>query len=191
MGMHLPFAAELQANIEALIQERRELSDLAQRVLTESKRSMFAWHRDDPEAARLALRAATELLEAGLTREQAVPRLQAEGLWRSAKEEFVEAWLFAEYMERHTFQRLPPIEEAEIVLGALSDVAGELARKAVLLGAKRAHAEVRQMLEAVQDIVELLLALDLTGSLRSKTDQARQHLRKIEEIHYDLSLRAS
>ncbi len=189
--MNLPFATTLRREIETLAQERRDLSDLAQRVLTESKRSMFAWHRDDADAARLSLRAATELVEEGIARERAVPRLQAEGSWRSAKEEYVEAWLFAEYMERQTFQRLPPIEEAEIVLGALSDVAGELARKAVLLGAKRAHEDVRRMLEAVQDIVELLLALDLTGSLRSKTDQARQHLRKIEEIYYDLSLRAS
>ena len=37
--------------------------------------------------------------------------------------------------------------------------------------------------------MDFLLQMDLTGHLRTKVDQAKQHVKKLEEIRYDLSLR--
>ena len=75
------------------------------------------------------------------------------------------------------------------MIGGISDAAGEIARYAMLRATARDIKEVDRLYAVAFSIVEMLLALDLTGSLRSKFDQAKQHLRKIEEIRYDLSLR--
>jgi hypothetical protein len=34
-----------------------------------------------------------------------------------------------------------------------------------------------------------MAAMNLTGSLRNKFDQGKQHLRRLEDIRYDLSIR--
>ena len=80
-------------------------------------------------------------------------------------------------------------DDPEIYLGGLSDITGELVRRSVLHATDGDHETVERIFEDVRRVVELLMDMDLTGGLRSKLDQAKQNLRKLEEIRYDLSLR--
>jgi hypothetical protein len=43
--------------------------------------------------------------------------------------------------------------------------------------------------ETVSMIIEFLLDLDLTGYVRTKFDQAKKNLSRLEEMSYDLAIR--
>lgn len=177
--------------MRALDQARRELQELSNQTLSTSKRAIFALHRNDRQAAE------KELVEARLKLARAFAiikkesRLAQEGAWRAAQEEFSEAELFLQYETSGKIVRVAGVsDDADIFIGALSDLTGELTRRAVMLASERKTKAVQRIFEDVQEAVEFLLRMDLTGSLRTKLDQAKQNLRKLEEIRYDLALRA-
>lgn len=178
---------ELVLRMKSLEQARAQLHRFATDLLSTSKRSMFAFHRGDDRTGVSELQLARTIFDDARQIIQRESRLIADGPWRSAQEEYAEAVLFAEFIQSGTLST-PPIDDPELILGALSDVAGELARKAILLATEGKRSSIEAMFVAAQDIMALLLSLDLTGNLRAKVDQARQHLRKIEEIRYDLEI---
>lgn len=180
--------AKRYANVERSRLKLQALSGEAQRC---SKQAIFALHRNDLVAAGERLKKSTRLLtDAGriVSRE---PRLASEGMWRSALEEHAEAALFDRFVNG---KRLLPFRTATddpaIVLGALSDFVGECVRLAVNAATTGDRNRVLAIVEKAGMVVEYLSSLDLTGGLRSKGDQARQHLRKLEDIRYDMSIRS-
>lgn len=170
---------------------KRELQELAGAILHASKRSIFAYHRDDQKQAQLLLQQARQSLKQGWGLVKKQSKLAHEGIWRAAQEEFAEASLLDQYLIKQTIGVIPEIsEDPDIYLGGLSDLTGELTRKAVMLAADRKEKEVNKIFEDVRQIIDFLLEMDLTGSLRTKVDQAKSNLRKLEEIRYDLAIRA-
>jgi len=79
-------------------------------------------------------------------------------------------------------------DEPDILVGGLSDLIGEFVRLAVKRAIDRDKKSVDKLLEMSNELIEFMLALDATGALRNKIDQARQHQRRLEDIRYDLSL---
>lgn len=78
--------------------------------------------------------------------------------------------------------------EPSVYLAGLCDATGELVRWAVrqvTVGNPKAVAGVH---ETVAGVVEFLLDLDLTGYLRTKFDQAKKNLSRLEEMTYDLAI---
>ena len=171
---------------------RRELQQIASEALAASKRAIFAFHRDDEQAAHEQLDLAQERLRLGAAIVKKVNKLAQEGSWRAAQEEYAEADLLRQYLERGQLGKVDGIaDDAEIYLGGLSDMTGELVRRSVLHATDGDHETVERIFEDVRMVVELLMQMDLTGSLRTKLDQSKQNLRKLEEIRYDLSLRGN
>ena len=175
--------------IRAFQKARVELQGLSNAALAASKRAIFAWHREDPAGAKKELAAAKKELSRGISLVKKDVTLGEEGTWRVALEEYTEAYFVSEYFAHGTIRSLPPeASDPDILFGALSDLAGECVRRAVRLATNHDARAVERMLEDVRGIVELLLQMDLTGHLRAKVDQAKQHLRKLEEIRYDLAM---
>ncbi len=169
---------------------RRELQDIAGRALSASKRSIFSWQRGDRREAESLLREARASFDHIKPLVKQHPALAQEGVWRAAQEEYCEAQFVHEFFSTGTVGKLTLItQDSEILIGGLSDFIGELARCAVLRATDGDGASVDRFYDAAKEVVALLLQLDLTGSLRSKFDQAKQHLRKLEDIRYDLSRR--
>jgi predicted translin family RNA/ssDNA-binding protein len=169
---------------------RRSLQTLSTEILAASKRAIFAFHRGNPEAAEQELELARTRLAEGWKLVAEEPLLRSEGSWRAAREEYTEADFLSQFLEQHKINRFDDQEQdPDIFIGGLADAVGELVRQAVLLATKRDVSSIEIMYEAAQEIVEFLLEMDLTGTQRTKTDQAKQHLRKLEEIRYDLALR--
>jgi hypothetical protein len=48
---------------------------------------------------------------------------------------------------------------------------------------------VAQAVDVVGIIIEFMLDLDLTGYLRTKFDQAKKNLSRLEQMTYDLAIR--
>lgn len=169
---------------------RRELQQIASEALAASKRAIFAFHRDDDTGAAEQLAFAHGRLKQGGTIVKKVPKLAQEGSWRAAQEEYAEADLLRQYLQKGTLGKVDGIaDDPELYLGGLSDTTGELVRRAVLHATEGDHETVERIFVDVRYVVEVLMEMDLTGNLRTKLDQAKQNLRKLEEIRYDLSLR--
>ena len=75
-------------------------------------------------------------------------------------------------------------------LGGLCDLTGELVRRAVNQAAAGKTEEVEKMKKTISDVMAELVEFDMTGYLRTKYDQAKGNLRKIEQIDYEIKLRS-
>jgi predicted translin family RNA/ssDNA-binding protein len=172
-------------------QARRDLQAAAGRALSASKRAIFQLQRGDMAGAKTGI--ASALAEINTTKKSVAkdPQLLAEGTWRAALEECCEAIYLERFLSHGNLDgAVFPTEDPEILIGGMSDFVGELARLAVLRATEGDGESVEHFHDIAQTVIETLLQLDLTGSLRSKFDQAKQHVRKLEDIRYDLSGRS-
>ena len=181
---------KIQKTHKGNAQKRRDIQAISSELLGASKRAIFAVQRSDLKTAEKELSSGTELIKKGKVLIKTNPRLEQEGIWRSALEEFAEGYLYTAVINGKGIDEVPGIslEETEIYLGALSDLSGELTRSCVLFATKRDIKRVEALSTQIREIVSFLLNLDLTGNLRQKFDQAKQNLRKVEEIAFSLSL---
>ncbi|MBI2551812.1 hypothetical protein HYW17_00725 [Candidatus Uhrbacteria bacterium] len=169
---------------------RRDLIGVSNGTLSKAKQAIFALHRDDMSAAD-ALLQEVERTFGNLEKQfKQLPELRYEGAYRAALEEYVEAKLFCEWMRIGKVVELKGMQiDADTYLAGLSDFTGELTRKAVQRATQGRAQEVEKLAEVVRDVVEQLIKFDLTGYLRTKYDQAKQNLRRVEEVIYDMHMR--
>lgn len=169
---------------------RRDLIGVSNSVLSKAKQAIFALHRDDEkEAARLLQE--VERTFAELEKQfQKIEGLRWEGAYRAALEEYVEAKLFHEFIKGGKVAEIKTVPiDADAYLAGLSDFTGELTRKAVQRATQGHMEDVERLAEVVREVIEQLIKFDLTGYLRTKYDQAKQNLRRIEEVLYDVKIR--
>lgn len=177
------------AHHKALSVTRRELQGVATLILGASKRCIFATQRADKIVSEKELGVAKASIKKGKALVKREWRLTGEGAWRAALEEYTEASMYHDAIFASRIAEPKEIgEDPDTFIGALSDLTGELTRTCVLAATKRKFKEVERLQELVTTAVEFLLGLDLTGAQRQKFDQAKQNLRKIEEIAFSLSL---
>lgn len=170
--------------------ERRNLIGRSNEALSKSKRAIFALHRDDEKAAHSLLAEAEKLFKGIESRFKKFPDLVHEGAYRAAVEEYAEAWLFESYLKNGKLGKINPrAMEPGIYLAGLSDATGEIVRYAMRQATLGNTKAVESAREVVAMVIESLLDMDLTGYLRTKFDQAKKNLRRLEEMAYDLSLR--
>jgi predicted translin family RNA/ssDNA-binding protein len=183
---HLSNIKRLHASVSA---ERRALQGISSDILGAAKRSIFATQRGDAAKAGREIASAASLIKKGKKLVIKHRRLESEGMWRAALEEYAEAAMYAAAMRGEKIGRVSELpDDSDIFIGALSDLTGELTRSCVLAATERNRKEVDRMSSMVREAVEFLLQMDLTGSSRQKFDQAKQNLRKIEEIAFNLSV---
>lgn len=185
-----PFFRTLRTRYAAYAAARRETIARSSEVLTLSKQAIFAFHRGDLPGGGALLERADKALS-GLARSfKKTHGLSDEGAYRAALEEYAEARIFAQFLRR---KALGPVEapgmDEDVYLGGLLDFTGEAVRHAVRAATAKDEAEVRRAHRAVEAVAGELIRMDITGPLRSKYDQLKTNLRKLEEILYDLSLR--
>lgn len=190
---------ELKKEYNAYELARRELITVSSGVLSKAKQAIFALHRDDEkEAARLLDEVEKTFAVLG-KKFGKIDGLQWEGAYRAALEEYVEAKLFYGFLQGgsraqrtvlvnrkgQSFARI----DADTYLAGLSDLTGELTRKCVQRATEHRVVEVEKLVEEVRLIIGELIKFDITGYLRTKYDQAKQNLRRVEEVLYDIKIR--
>jgi predicted translin family RNA/ssDNA-binding protein len=173
----------------ALDKTRRALQALCADILSGSKRSIFAIQRKDAKVSATELASAVAKIKQAKKLIAKEHRLNNEGMWRAALEEYAEASMYHQAMTSGKVSTVPELpEDPDLFLGGLSDLTGELTRSAVLAATDRDLKEVKRLLEAVRDAIAFMLTLNLTGTMRTKFDQAKSNLRKLEEIAFSLSV---
>ncbi len=183
------FIQELKKSYDGNTGERRQIISRSNNVLHDAKRIIFSLHRSDMDRATELLAAVEETLR-GLEDQFGYERLIQEGAYNAAVEEYAEAKFF--YLLEKS-EKIGEFEKIKVgldgYLGGLCDLTGELVRKAVNLAAKGERSEVGKTKQLIEDIMAELVEFDMTGYLRTKYDQARGNLRKIEQVWYEINLR--
>ncbi len=163
---------------------REEIIKQSRDLLKDAKHAVYLVHQRE-------IRKAQDLL-ASLKQRHATISPNAVGAYQDALEEYVEAACFVAFVTQddlpsHTDLGVP----AETYLCGLSDLTGELTRRAVFAAIRKDKQEVeriRAFIDALQgELVQFHLRNNL---LRKKYDSIKYNLKKVEEILYDLELRA-
>ena len=169
--------------------ERRKIISQSNVLLHNSKRIIFSLHRGDVKQADTAIEEIKKEL-ARMQKHFTYTRLAQEGSYKAAVEEFVEAAMFHKFV---IGKRVDKIEKLKInydsYLGGICDLTGEMVRFGVNKASNKEFSEVTRIKEAISDIISQLADFDMTGYLRTKYDQAKGNLRKIEQINYEISIR--
>lgn len=180
---------DLKKQLEKKAVRHRDVIKLSGDAQQLAKQAIFALHRKDQKDAQVKIKDAGKKL-ASLQKKYPELELIMEGSYRSGLEEYVEAVLLLEYVKGNTFSEIKGFTiPSDIYLAGLGDVPGELYRFAVR-DATEGHVDlIKQHVNAATDIVTVLVSMDLTKYLRTKTDQAKQALQKLEYLYYQQSLR--
>ncbi len=185
------FIQKLKKEYDKRENERTQIINLSGIVLHNSKRIIFALHRGDVQKAEKNLFETEKILQK-LEKEFGRKRISEEGSYKAGAEEYVEAKMFYLVV---TGKKIDRIKEAKldpsIYLGGICDLTGELARKAINEAADGNLGEVEKMKRIINEIMAELIEFDMVGYLRTKYDQAKNSLRKIEQIDYEIKTRGS
>jgi len=190
--LDLQYFASVREKHAAYESSRREVIKMASDALNASKRAIFALHRDDASAADQLLSDASAALDKVRALISKIPDLVFEGSYRAALEEFVESSLYRQYLRDGNVGEVKGDHiDYEIYLGGLTDLAGEIQRRQVRLATEGKLDEVKKCKDAIEEIIIKLLEMDLGGYLRTKFDQAKNSLRRAEEVLYETTIRRS
>ena len=169
---------------------RYEVIKTSNDILRDSKQAIFALQRNDLELANDYLnnsKSKVKLILKGIKNNT----YNYEGAFGAALEEYIEAELFYLYIKVKDINILEQVslDYFDAYISGLCDFTGELARRCVRKGAQRDIAEVEHMRDIVEKIYQQLSKFSLTGKLRSKYDELKRNLYRMEEIVYDLKIR--
>lgn len=169
--------------------ERRQIISLANVILHDSKRVIFSLHRNDLKKAEESFKEIEGLIDK-LDKKFGFKRVYEEGSYKAAVEEYVEAKMLYNVLTGNKVDAIKGVKLTyESYLGGICDTTGELVRRAVNEAAKGNIEEVEKINKIINDIMAELVEFDMTGYLRTKYDQARGNLRKIEQVNYEIKIR--
>lgn len=183
------FIKKLKSDYDQHEGERRQIISLSNVILHSSKRVIFSLHRDEVDKAKESLEEIEKNLKQ-LEKKFGLKRIALEGSYKAACEEYVEAKMFYRVMDGKKIDQIKEVNlDMEGYLGGICDLTGELVRLAINRAASGKLDEIKKIKEFIQDIMAELVTFDMTGYLRTKYDQAKINLRKIEQINYEIKLR--
>ncbi|PIR93116.1 hypothetical protein COT99_02470 [Candidatus Falkowbacteria bacterium CG10_big_fil_rev_8_21_14_0_10_43_10] len=183
------FFQKLKKDYDQNTGERRQIISRANIILHDSKRVIFSLHRGDVKTAENSINEIENTLKE-MEKKFGYSRLIKEGAYNAGVEEYVEARMFFNIINGEKIDKIKDITlSVDAYLGGISDTTGELVRLATNEAAKGNFKEVEKIKNIITDVLAELVEFDITGYLRTKYDQAKQNLRKIEQIMYEVKIR--
>lgn len=184
------FLEKLRGEYRANESERRQIISASNNVLFEAKKNIFALQRDDFKIAEEKMAGIEKDLK-NLEKRFGAERLYHEGAYKAATEEYLEGKTLYAAIKNKKIEAVKGLSlNYESYLGGICDMIGELVRYATNQAAKGKFSEVAKIKKMAEDIMGQLIDFDMTGYLRTKYDQSRGHLRKLEQMAYEIKLRS-
>lgn len=169
--------------------DRRQIISLSNIILNNSKKAIFAVHRKDLKLANEKLND-NEKMISQIIKNFGGERATEEGAFMAGMEEYTEAKLFFNFVSTGKIDKIKEVNvPIESYIGGLCDFTGELVRRAVNEIIDKNLNEIKPIKAAINEVLNELIDFDITGYLRTKYDQARGNLKKIEQIDYEISLK--
>ncbi len=183
------FFEKLRVDYQKSNSERRQIISISNIVLNDSKRTIFALHRGDIAGAEANFAAIEKSLK-DMEKNFGFDRNEDEGAYKAAVEEYVEAKMLYYFLAGKKIDKIPEVKlDYDSYIGGISDYTGELVRYATNQAAAGNFEKVKEVKQEINDVISELLNFDLTSYLRTKYDQARHNLRKIEEMAYEVKIK--
>ena len=184
------FLETLKRDYKANESERRQIISASNNILFEAKKTIFSLQRNDLKVAEekmVEIEKAFKDLEKRFGHE----RLNREGAFKAAAEEYLEGRTLYLVINNKEIEKLKDLSfDYESYLGGICDMIGELVRYATNQAAAGKLSKVAKIKKISEDTMGQLIDFDMTGYLRTKYDQARGHLRKLEQMAYEIKLRS-
>jgi translin len=170
--------------------KRRDVINQSNNALHSAKRSIFAMHRDNIKEAEGKLKDCEKIFKALNTKYKSDPRIKNEGAYKAAVEEYVEATLFHQFLTTGKIGAIKTMDiQPAVFIAGLCDVPGELYRYAIKSATARDLKKVTECATMAQEIIGELIEFNLTSYLRTKFDQAKGAVNRLENVVYEVSLR--
>ncbi|HZJ40793.1 MAG TPA: hypothetical protein VFD16_00830 [Candidatus Saccharimonadales bacterium] len=183
------FLNDLKKDYQANESERRQIISASNSILFEAKKTIFSLQRQDFKIAEVKITEMEKAL-ASLEKRFGPERLKKEGAYKAAAEEYLEGKTFYSIIKKKEITPTTGLHlNYESYLGGVCDLIGEMVRYATNQAAKGKFTEVAKIKKSAEDIMAQLIDFDMTGYLRTKYDQARGHLRKLEQMAYEIKMR--
>lgn len=190
-GIQKAYIDKLKANLLDYAEKRREVIKASGDALHHAKRAIFALHRDNTAEAEEKLKAVEgiyQVLNEKFKKDQ--DGILTEGSYRAGLEEYVEAKLFYNFLQDGKIGEIKELPiSGELYIAGLCDVPGELYRFAIKSATEKNIVMVKKCSAMASEIIGELIEFNLTSYLRTKFDQAKQAVQKIEQVVYEVSLR--
>lgn len=171
-------------------QSRREVIGRSSDALHKSKISIFTMHRGQLKEAGVILKEVEKTLASLEPVFKKSLGLRYEGSYKAALEEYVEAKMLYKIISDKQLSLIKEVKvDFDSYLAGLCDTTGELVRLAIKEATNGNIKEVENIKEIITDIMGELVEFNLTSYLRTKYDQAKGNLRKIEQMVYEIKLR--
>lgn len=169
--------------------QRRQIISASNIILHSSKRVIFSLHRGDETKAIESLMEIEKTM-AELEEKFGFERLREEGSYKACVEEYVEAKMFYLVVTGGVVEPVAGLQiDNESYLGGICDLTGEMVRLATNKAANGKFDEVTKIKQGMNSIMAELVEFDMAGYLRTKYDQAKSNLRKIEQMDYEIKLK--
>lgn len=183
------FLSDLKNSYQKNEKERRQIISASNGLLFEAKKIIFALQRQEWKLAEEKIKKLENEFKL-LEKKFSIERLKKEGAYKAAAEEYYEGKSFYLIIKKKKIEPTKNIAlDYESYLAGICDLIGELVRYATNQAARGRFTEVVKIKKIAEEIMSQLIDFDLTGYLRTKYDQARGHLRKLEQMTYEIKLK--
>lgn len=183
------FLAELKESYQKNESERRQIISASNTLLFQAKKIIFNLQKQNIKQAEEDLKE-VEKSFLNLEKKFSANRLNKEGAFKAAAEEYLEGKIFYQVIKNKEITKVDFLKlEHESYLGGICDMIGELVRMATNQAAQGKFSIVTKTKTKAENVMKELINFDMTGYLRTKYDQAQGHLRKLEQMTYEIKLR--
>jgi len=180
----------IRKNLTAYDQKRLDVIKRSNTALHYSKRIIFALHRKNVPEAEQKIKEVEKSFKEIAVKYKNEPKIFNEGSYKAAVEEYVEAKMFYNFLKGKKLGKITEVKvEPFIYIAGLADVPGEMLRYAVMSATNKDFKMVEKCVEGASEIVGEMIEFNLTSYLRTKLDQAKGAVRKLEQVQYEVSLR--
>ena len=179
----------IKKDMDAFEQQREKVIRTSREVVKLSKTVIYAMHRNDLKAASKAVAEMKARFRALQTTAKH-PKLVSSGSYKVAVQEFVEALSFYELMKNRKLPTNTALKlDPEFYLMGLTDLTGELVRKAINSAIKEDYTTAIRIKDLVSSLYDELLLFDFAGGeLRKKFDSIKYDLKKLDDLVLNLKL---
>jgi predicted translin family RNA/ssDNA-binding protein len=183
------FIATLRDDYIQKNNERRQIISRSNIILNNAKKAIFAIHRADLKLAEERLSENEDIIKK-IKNDFGESRAIEEGAFMAGLEEYAEAKLFFNFIKTGKIDKIKEVKiPLESYLGGLCDLTGELIRLATNKAIEKKFSEIGEIKNIINEVLNELIDFDITGYHRTKYDQARTNLKKIEQMDYEINLR--
>lgn len=182
---------KITKDLKLYYQERGVLNRTSSEILSKSKQAIFTAHDGKIKEAEKILTQARNSLKELNKKHNRSNRLQFEGSYKAAVEEYLEAEFFVATLKGKKLKLDSEFSfGAEEYIGGLCDLTGELVRQAVLLGGEKKNlSKIKEYTQITKEVVGFMMKLYLSGKIRQKSDEAKRNLKRLEQIIYEINLK--